>query len=98
MKKLTALALFLVFVLSLAGCGGQAEAPTHAGLKVCIDDVCYTNTGIAVPAEPDESVIEYVELPVGGDSTVKAFARIQDGGEGYLLCLMDNEWYRFVAE
>lgn len=48
--------------------------------------------------EPDESVLEHVEIPVEGSPDVTAFARMQDGGENYLVCLIGEEWYKFIAE
>lgn len=63
-------------------------------LKICIDNIFYHNTGIEVPVEPDESVIEYVEIPVGGGASITAFARVENG----LVCQIDSEWYQFAAE
>lgn len=61
--------------------------------EVVIDDVTYVNTGNAIPVEPDESVIEYVEIPVGGDSKITAYAWLNEGKT--LVCLVDHEWYEF---
>lgn len=60
---------------------------------IIIDGVDYTNTHEAVPVEPDESAIEYVEIPVGGGSTISAFARLEEGA--LMVCRIDGEWYKF---
>ncbi len=82
----------------IANTENDNSAPTDERIKICIDKVYYVNTGIEVPVEPDESVIEYVEIPVGGETTIKAFARMQEGNDTYLVCLIGNEWYKFIAE
>lgn len=64
--------------------------------KIGIDGVTYICTGEAVPVEPDESAIEYVEIPVGGEASITAFAKLEDGK--LLVCRMDGEWYRFAEE
>lgn len=67
-------------------------------MEICIDNIFYVNTEIEVPIEPDESTIEHVEIPVGGGSTIKAFAKIHDNNEDYLVCLIGDEWFKFIAE
>lgn len=68
------------------------------GVKIGIDNITYVCTGMEVPIEPDESMIEYVEIPVGGDSTISAFARINEDNEDYLVCLIRDEWFKFITE
>lgn len=76
----------------------DCKAFNSEGVKIGIDNITYVCTGIQVPIEPDESVIEYVEIPVEGSSDITAFARISDSGEDYLICLIGEEWYKFIAE
>ena len=46
----------------------------------------------------DEGVIEYVEIPLDGGAvgTVEAFARLEEGK--MIVCLINHEWYEFVAK
>lgn len=78
--------------------GDSAAAGDESRHAVCIDGVTYYDTGKAVPAEPDKSAIEYVEIPFGGEAagTIKAFVRLEEGKT--ILCLIDNEWYEFAAK
>lgn len=76
----------------------KASEPTDERIEICIDNTYYVNTDIEVPVEPDESAIEYVEIPVGGGSTIKAFARIHEDNEDYLVCLIGEDWYKFIAK
>lgn len=62
---------------------------------ICIDGVTYCNTGKTVQAEPDESIIEYAEIPAGGNAVITAFARTD--GSNTIACLMNGEWYEFRA-
>lgn len=77
----------------------EEDVPIQSGtsesvyMAIGIDDVTYINTGNAIPVEPDESVIEYVEIPVGGDSKITAYAWLNEGKT--LVCLVDHEWYEF---
>lgn len=48
-------------------------------------------------AKRDESSIEYVEIPVGDDSTFSAFARIEDDNDNYLVYLIGDEWFKFIT-
>ena len=78
----------------------REEDPANGKKKICIDNVVYKNKGIEVPIEPDASAVEYVEIPEGGDNSgiITAFAKIHEGNEDYLVCLIDEEWYKFTAE
>ena len=93
--------LCLLLTLSLVGCGKNDDESVVVGgdtcPAVCIDGVTYYDTGKAVPGEPDESVIEYVEIPLDGGAvgTVEAFARLEEGK--MIVCLINHEWYEFVA-
>ena len=74
--------------------------PAEGGERPAIglDGVTYYSTGRAVPVEPDESAVEYVEIPAGGgtDGMITAYARLEEGG--LLVCRIDGEWYEFQAE
>ena len=102
MKKMITIVLCLLLTLSLVGCGKNDDEGVVVGgdtcPAVCIDGVTYYDTGKAVPGEPDESVIEYVEIPLGGGAvgTVEAFARLEEGK--MIVCLINHEWYEFVAK
>lgn len=78
--------------------GDSAVVGGNAGPAVCIDGVTYYDTGKAVPAEPDESAVEYVEIPFGGETagTIKAFVRLEEGK--MILCLIDDAWYEFAVK
>lgn len=72
---------------------GNDDLPDGA-LAICIDGVTYYGIGFPVPVEPDESAIEYVEIPAGhGDATITAFARLEEGK--LIVCRIDGEWYQF---
>lgn len=102
MKKIIAMVLCLVIALSLIGCGKNNKEGGVVGddtcPAVCIDGITYYDTGKAVPVEPDESVIEYVEIPLGGGAVgnIEAFARLEEGK--MVVCLINNEWYEFVVK
>ena len=77
----------------------SAVAGGDACPAVCIDGITYYDTGKAVPVEPDESVIEYVEIPLGGSGaagSIEAFARLEEGR--MIVCLINNEWYEFTVK
>ena len=76
----------------------DCKAFNTEGVKIEIDNIIYVCTDMQMSIEPDESVIEYVEIPVEGSSAITAFARISDNGEDYLICLIGEEWYKFIAE
>ena len=99
MKKKIALLLIVCLALGMAGCGkNQAHEIDAACPAICIDGVTYYDTGKAVPVEPDESVIEYVEIPLGGGASgsIEAFARLEEGR--MIVCLINNEWYEFTVK
>ncbi len=68
---------------------------------VKINDVVYYNTKKAIPVEPDESVIVNKELSLDGsltDEKITAYAFVNDEQLGdILVCLIDGEWYQFIA-
>lgn len=76
----------------------DCKAFNPEGVKIGIDNCTYICTGMEIPIEPDESIIEYVEIPVGGDSTISAYARINKDNEDYLVCLIGDEWFKFITE
>lgn len=78
-----------------------SETPNMGGaenrrMAVCIDNIMYYNTEVEVPVEPDESAIEYVEIPAGGGAVIDAFARLENGA--LFVCRINGEWYKFVPE
>ena len=68
---------------------------------VKIHGVVYYNTKKVIPVEPDESTIVNEELPINGSTTDKkttAYAFINDEqSDDILVCLIDGEWYQFLA-
>lgn len=97
MKKVIRTVLCFMLALALPGCGKRPDVKEkgRSDITVIIDNVEHVDTEEAVPVEPDESVIEYVEIPVGGGSAISAFARLEEGK--LIVCLIDGEWYRFIA-
>ena len=70
------------------------ESAIDDSIAINIDGVTYYGLGEAIPVEPDESVIEYVEVPAGSDGAmITAFARLEEGK--MIVCLVDGEWYQF---
>lgn len=63
------------------------------GVVISIDGVTYYGIGEPIPVDPDESAIEYVEIPAGGGATITAFARLEEGK--LIVCRIDGEWYQF---
>lgn len=74
-------------IVSDANYGGNEN------VSICIDGVTYFGIGMPVPVEPEESAIEYVEIPIGGDATITAFAKLEEGK--LIVCKIDGEWYKF---
>lgn len=62
-------------------------------VSICIDGVTYFGIGMPVPVEPDESAVEYIEIPVDGDVMITAFARLEEGK--LIVCKINGEWYKF---
>lgn len=63
----------------------------------CIDGVTYCDTGKGpVPVEPETSLIEYVEIPMGSASEdcLTAYVIV---GDGTAYALIGEEWYLFAA-
>ena len=79
-------------VVTSAGAEEKGELPDDA-LAICIDGITYFGIGYPVPVEPDESAIEYVEIPAGGGVTITAFARLEEGK--LIVCRINGEWYQF---
>ena len=68
---------------------------------VKIHGIVYYNTKKVIPVEPEESAIVNEELPINGsmtDKKITAYAFINDEQSGdILVCLIDGEWYQFLA-
>ena len=101
MKRIVFAVLCLGMVLALACCGTkEAESAVVGGdtcPAICIDGVTYYDTGRAMPVEPDPSVIEYVEMPLGNSTNGKASAWAKLEGNT-LAVLIGEEWYEFIAK
>ena len=101
MKRIAFAALCLAMVLALACCGTkEAEGAVAGGdtcPAICIDGVTYYDTGRAMPVEPDPSVVEYVEMPLGNSTNGKASAWAKLEGNT-LAVLIGEEWYEFIAK
>ena len=68
---------------------------------VKIHGIVYYNTKKVIPVEPEESAIVNEELPINGsmtDKKITAYAFINDEqSDDILVCLIDGEWYQFLA-
>ena len=82
--------------LSIEKTGDSWEVVNEYTPAIGIDDMTYYDTGKEVPVEPDESVIEYLEVPVGANDVISAFARLDEGKT--IVCLINEEWHEFAAE
>ena len=79
----------------------NAAAEKEEDTTVKIHGVVYYNTKKVIPVEPDESAIINEELLINGSLTDKkatAYAFINDEqSDDILVCLIDGEWYQFIA-
>ncbi len=79
----------------------NAAVEKDGDTTVKINGIVYYNTKKAIPVEPDESVIVNEELPIDGsmtDEKITAYAFINEGqSDDTLVCLIDGEWYQFIA-
>lgn len=107
MKKITAMALFLVLALSLVACGKVAagnngpHTATDYPAAIMADGEIYLKSGTAMPAEIDESAI------IGYTTSYADTFPEKDGEtnfnrelnmpyarvEGGIAVLYENEWY-----
>ena len=102
MKKIIAMALCLVLALSMVGCGKNDNEGVVVGGDTCpaitVDGVTYYENG-RKSDKPEESKIEYVEMPIEGEGTtgtINAIAQVEEGKT--LVCLIGDEWYEFVVK
>lgn len=87
---------FIDVIKTGAGIEEKVDGLPDGSLAINIDGVTYYGPGFPVPVEPDESAIEYVEIPAGyGDAKITAFARLEEGK--LIVCLIDGEWYQFYS-
>jgi len=104
MKKIIVMALCLVLVLALVGCGSNKDKKDvdkkDGDTTVKIEGIVYYNTKKAISLEPDESIIVNEEIPLNGSLSgekITAYAFISDEKLGdILVCLVDGTWYQFV--
>ena len=74
-----------------------ADKRSEKGCAIGVDGTVYYNTGNAVPTGPDESAVQYVEMPEGaGEPDVPAYVLLERGA--LLLGLVGGEWYEFRPE
>lgn len=74
-----------------------ADKRSEKGCAIGVDGTVYYNTGNAVPTGPDESAVQYVEMPEGaGKPDVPAYVLLERGA--LLLGLVGGEWYEFRPE
>lgn len=109
MKKWSILLMIIVLFL-LAGCEGPSEpvpeTPNTMQPAIVVDGELYYTTGIEIPIEPGEEVIQEItrvvdlkELPkeegeINFPLEDAVYAKINDGEE-YVVVLINNEWVRF---
>ena len=92
MRKVIAMLLCFLMIISLVGCGSEQKNTT-----IQIGDVIYYNTGSAVPVEPDESII--VDAHPSKDDEIGAYAIINPGDvDEMVVGLIDGEWYKFLPK
>ena len=100
MKKITAMMLCLLMILSLAGCGRSKSG-------VNVNGINYYSTNAAVPVEVDDSVIKYTtSYAENGVPTKDGEANFnRDTGtpyavleDGMVVVMIDNEWIEFKAK
>ncbi len=60
---------------------------------ISIDGIAYYSFGKIVTVDPNENDIITVELPVSGNTTITAFARLED--EKSIACYCDGVWHKF---
>ena len=74
----------------------EDSSRTIRDVAFCIDGVTYYGTGRVVSVEPDENLIEYAEIPVGGANAaqISAYAILQKNH--LALAFYDGKWYEFV--
>lgn len=101
MKRILASLLCLLMSLSLFGC--SSEQKINGDTTIIIDEVVYYNTKEAIPVEPAESNIVYVEPSDDSSSPndkITAYVFInEDTIEGAMLVgLIEGEWYKFLPK
>ena len=99
MKKIIAIVLCIVLVLSMVGCGSKINGDT----TIQIGETVYYNTKEAISVEPNESTIVYVEPSSDNDSVndkITAYTFINEETlEGEILVgLIEGEWYKFLPK
>lgn len=101
MKRILANLLCLLMILSLFGCSSKEKI--KGDTTIIIDEVVYYNTKEAIPVEPSERNIVYVE-PANDNSSpndmISAYAFInEDTLDGAVLVgLIEGEWYKFLPK
>lgn len=105
-EKWIAIALCLLMVLSLVGCGRSKNGGDYPA-TINVNGTNYYSTNTAVPVEVDASVIKYTtSYAENGVPTKDGEANFnRDLGSPYALLedgtvvvLIDNEWIRFETK
>ncbi len=103
MRKIAAMMLCLLTVLSSAGCGGSKSGGDYPA-TINVNGTNYYSTDTAVPVEVDDSVIQYTTsyakngVPAkDGEAnfnrdTPTPYAVLEDG---MVVVMIDNEWIAF---
>ena len=106
MKKITAMMLCLLMILSLAGCGRSKSGGDYPA-TINVNGINYYSTNAAVPVEVDDSVIKYTtSYAENGVPTKDGEANFnRDTGtpyafleDGMVVVMIDNEWIEFKAK
>lgn len=99
MKRIVAVVLSLLMVISLAGCKNQTGIKGDTTIQ--INKTIYYNTKEAVPVEPDKSAIVDIHLPEGDTKhdKISAYAIINPGDvDEMVVGCIDGEWYKFLPK
>ena len=106
MKKITAMMLCLLMILSLAGCDRSKSGGDYPA-TINVNGINYYSTNAAVPVEVDDSVIKYTtSYAENGVPTKDGEANFnRDTGtpyavleDGMVVVMIDNEWIEFKAK
>ena len=73
------------------------ERHSVSAAAICIDDILYLDSGKELSFEPEESSIEYAEIPFGKTGmSITAFVILEKGVKA--ACRVGDVWYEFPAQ